>query len=322
MVYAVIMHTSTIPTKVLVGLGLGLVGLFVIGTVATWTMNGIGQTGSGNVASTQSETGSAAPMSSPDRGSMAYDSYTTMPYPIPTPGSSSVSPDRQLIRTSYVSLVVDNLRTRTGAFTDEAKNLGGFASSSALTTLSDGTEQATLALRVPADKLDALLSAVRAQALRITGEQTNNDDTTDQLVDLDARLKALRESDDRYADILKQASGADEILKITQARNDLRLQIEQLSAQQENLKNQVAFSTAYLTMNTETGLPSQPAWRPLQQAKLAWQGLLAGLAGTGTVLIVGLITLPLALVWLGLFWLAIRLGWRLVTWLRRRIFHE
>ncbi len=319
------MTTSRIPTKAVVALGAILVVLFALGTFnaaflqqPSATERASGGSGSSGTATDAYTTPAAAP-TAPGKD-LAGNTASILPYPQTT--SSSVSPDRQVIRTSYLSIIVDDLRTRIDSLSAKAKELGGFASSSAIATLADGTEQASVSLRVPSDKTEGLLQTVRAQALRIVNEQTNNDDATDQLVDLDARLKSLRETDDQYAQILKQASNVDDILKVTQARSDVRTQIEQLAAQQENLKNQVSFSTVSVTMNTETGLPSQPTWRPVQQAKLAWEALLRGLQDTGNVLIVGLVTLPLALLWLGLLWIIARIGWRIVGWLRRRLFNE
>lgn len=320
------MTTSRIPTKAVVALGAFLVVLFALGTfnAAFLQQPSAAEQASGGSASsgtaTDAYTAPAAAPTAPGKDLAGDNTASILPYPQTT--SSSVSPDRQVIRTSYLSIIVDDLRARIDSLSAKAKELGGFASSSAIATLADGTEQASVSLRVPSDKAEGLLQTVRAQALRIASEQTSNDDATDQLVDIGARLASLRETDDQYAQILKQAANVDDILKITQARSDVRTQIEQLAAQQENLKNQVSFSTVSVTMNTETGLPSQPAWRPAQQVRLAWEALLRGLQDTGNLLIVGLVTLPLALLWLGLLWLALRAGWRIVGWLRRRLFNE
>lgn len=248
------------------------------------------------------------------------DSISSSSILFPQPGQTSLSVDRKIIKSAYLSIIVDNLRTRTNELQDKAKALGGFASSSSITTLDDGTENANLTLRVPADKADTALKDVRAIATRIVTDTLNNDDTTDQLVDIEARLKALHESDDQYGQILKQATNVDDILKITQTRNDVRQQIEQLNAQQESIQNQVAFSTISVSMSTETGLPGQPTWRPALEAKRAWQVFIRASEGTLSILIVGLVSLPLVLAWLGIAWLISIFGWRLINWLRKILF--
>ena len=240
-------------------------------------------------------------------------------YPIPY-GTTSLDPNRQFITNVQLSIIVDDFRARITDLEEKAKTLGGFATASATSTLTDGTEQAYLTLRVPADKVDSLLQSIRSLSLRVVDEQKQSDDATDQLVDVDARLTSLRESEAQYGEILKQAVSVDDILRITQARTELRQQIEQLEAQKQNLNSQVAFSTVNVTMSTETGLPSQPAWRPLQQVKLAWQAFLNGLTGTADLLILGTIMIPLLALWLGILWIMGRIGWRIVTWIRRQLF--
>lgn len=245
---------------------------------------------------------------------------TSFPYyPVPF-GQTSLDPNRQFITNYQFSIIVDDLRARALDLEAKAKELGGFASTNTTTTLGDGTEQTYLTLRVPTDKADSLQQSIRSLALRIIDEQKQSTDTTDQLVDIEARLKSLRESETQYSDILKQATNVDEILRITQARTDLRMQIEQLEAQKQNLGSQVAFSTVNVTMSTETGLPSQPTWRPLQEAKLAWQALLNGLAGTANLLIVGIVMIPLILVWIGLLFVFGKLAAGVVTWVRKQFF--
>lgn len=285
-------------------------------TTDPYAMNGAGTP---EEISNQSYAVDAMPTSS--RSAAGADSaITSFPYyPIPY-GQTSLDPNRQFITNYMFNVIVDDLRARAKDFEDRAKELGGFASSSTTSTLSDGTEQTYLALRVPADKADSLQQTIRSVALRVVDEEKQSTDTTDQLVDIEARLKSLRESETQYSDILKQATNVDEILRITQARSDLRMQIEQLEAQKQNLNSQVAFSTVNLTMSTETGLPSEPAWRPLQEAKLAWQALLSGLAGTANLLIAGIVMTPLLLVWLGILWLFGKLLWWTVTWLRKQLF--
>lgn len=318
-------------SKLIMGLGIVLCVVFVIGAIGMFTNNLLGANRA-SVSTTSVSSSGAASMENPsspiNQSTMAVDSsaksstpYIGMPTPI-MPGQTSLSTDRQLIKTANMSVIVDDLRKQSSALEAKAKDLGGFATSSSVTTLGDGAEQAYINLRVPVTKLDALIQSVRAIALRVVDEQTSSDDTTDQLVDIDARLKSLHQADDQYGEILKSATNVDDILKITQARTDIRTQIEQLAAQEQSLKNQVSFSTVTVSMSTETGLPSQAVWRPSQQVKLAWQALVKGFADTGNVLIVGVIMIPLIALWLGLLWFFGRLGWKFIGWIRTRLFNN
>jgi hypothetical protein len=303
-------------------LGAGAIGMMFLGSSNTTTQTAT--VGEGQTNMMPGYATSVAPTVGKDisNPSAISSSSAIGIMPFPQPGQTSVNANRQFITTAFLTVTVDDLRKRTNEFSQKAKDLGGFASSSSINALDDGSEQAAISLRVPTDKVDAMLQTIRSTALHIVNEQTNKDDTTDQLVDLDARLKSLRQTDDQYAEILKQATNVDDILKITQSRTDTRQQIEQLSAQKQNLESQVAFSTVSVSMSTETGLPAKPTWRPAQQAKLAWQAFIRGVEGTVNILIVGILaTLPLIALWLILIWIVAKLGWALITWLRKRIFN-
>lgn len=305
-----------------VGVFLGLVFLVLAcGSVGMmfFPTSTVRQTNSGGSVGTPSPVAPDSATSVATKGDIASPYIS---YPFPQPGQTSLSQNRDLIKTAFLTIIVDNLRTQTDKLSSKAKDLGGFASSSSVGTNTDGTEQATLSLRVPSTSIDALLQTIRSTALRVVDEQISSTDTTDQLVDIDARLKSLHQSDDQYGEILKQATNVNDILQITQARDSIRQQIEQLAAQKQNLESQVSFSTVTVTMSTETGLPGQPTWRPAQQARLAWQAFIRGLQGTVDTLIVGLLTLPLIALWLGLIWIGMRLGWKIIVWIRTRIFNQ
>ena len=313
-----------------IGIFLGVVVLILgIGTIGTMLYSaneirtsdtGMSSNIDGNMLSNPSEIAVPSEFMSKDAAGTSVDMMPFFPYP--QPGQTSLDQDRQLIKNGILTIIVNDLRASSNSLSQKAKDLNGFASSSYINTLPDGTEQANITLRVPAKETDGLLQTIRATATRIVDEQTSSSDTTDQLVDLDARLTSLKQAEAQYAEILKKATSVEDILKVTQAQTDIRTQIEQLAAQQQNLQSQVAFSTITVSMSTETGLPGQPAWLPAQQAKLAWQALIRGLQGTADTLIVGLVFLPLLALWLGLLWLFAKLGYKVIVWIRQRVFRQ
>jgi hypothetical protein len=302
-------------------LGIGTIGMMFYGANGTRTSDsGMSSSIDGNMLSNPSEIAVPSEFMSKDATGTSIDMMPFFPYP--QPGQTSLDQDRKLIKTGFLTIIVNDLRATSTLLSQKAKDLNGFASSSSINTLADGTEQAFITLRVPDKNTDSLLQAIRSNATRVVDEETNSSDTTDQLVDLEARLNSLRQAEAQYSEILKKATSVEDILKITQAQTDIRTQIEQLAAQQQNLQSQVSFSTINVSMSTETGLPGQPAWLPAQQAKLAWQALIRGLQGTADTLIIGLVFLPLLAIWLGLLWLFAKLGYKVIVWIRQRVFRQ
>lgn len=158
------------------------------------------------------------------------------------PGTPRVQP--QLIKTATLELDVENienaienltqiLQRQQGDILDlnyeqsDAENAGQFAS---------------LQVRVPQRNLDTTLKKFGALGT-ITRQNVSAEDVSDQLVDLGARLRNLRQAEESILKILDRAGSMNDVLTVSRELRTVRQEIEQIAAQQNNLQNQVAYST-------------------------------------------------------------------------------
>lgn len=233
-------------------------------------------------------------------------------------GRVSLSADRSLIHTASLSLIVSDLSQAVSSAKTLASAAGGFTESSSTTELTTGTTVANMTLRVPSTAFEATLASVKNLALHVSDETQTATDTSDELVDIAARLKSLKALETQYLELLDAADSVEDTLKVTQELASVRAQIEQLEAQQENINGQVAFSTITLSLSSE-GTPSG-AWQPGLQAQQAWAALLLGFQALANILIITVVSLPLFIAWILITLVAIRLGMYAVTWLRTTLF--
>ena len=118
---------------------------------------------------------------------------------------------------------------------------------------------ASMRIRVPQNKLPATLDALgrlgTVQKQTLTAEDVSN-----QLVDLDARLRNLRKSEELTLKIMERSGSIGDVLKASQQVNSIRDEIERIDAQLKKLRDQVAYST--ILLNLETTISASPETQP------------------------------------------------------------
>lgn len=149
----------------------------------------------------------------------------------PPPPTGVPGADPRIVKHADLAIEVDGSVTE--AFervTDVARSQGGFVVSSSTSSVEEGPGSADLVLRVPVDRFDAARADLAAVG-EVRSVQVGGDDVTAQLVDLEARLRALRSEEDALSGLLGQAGNVGEVLAVRQQVSATRLEIEQVAAQ-------------------------------------------------------------------------------------------
>lgn len=131
-------------------------------------------------------------------------------------------------------------------------------------SLQGEAQQILITLRVPYHRLDSVLSDIRDLGT-VQQQSITVEDVSDQLVDLDARLKNLRKSEAALLDIMERSGDIADVLEVSRELSHVRESIERLAAQQQNLERRVAYSYIYLTLKSPTTAvtPLRPAGETL-----------------------------------------------------------
>jgi hypothetical protein len=177
---------------------------------------------------------------------------------------SLLAQTRDLIMTANVAMRSDDPWKTADSAKQIARDLGGMLIG--LNESGSGTQRnATLVMSVPSTRFDDAIAALKKLDGEVVSSSVDAKDVTDQLVDLDARITTLKAEEQRYLALFARANTVDELLKVQAALSQLRTQIEQLSAQQKNMKDRVAFSTISLSVSPIVNpTPSDPIakWDP------------------------------------------------------------
>ncbi|MBX0323381.1 DUF4349 domain-containing protein [Halomicroarcula sp. F13] len=165
-------------------------------------------------------------------------------------GSGSVQVDaaaqqRAIIKTGRMVVEVENFSQSRATIASQARQYGGYVSGSNQRLHRTGNETWTsgyVVVRVPNERYQSMQDDVAAEGT-VLSEETNTEDVTDQLVDLEARLENLRQRRARLRTFYEDANDTEELLRIEEQLSDVQGQIERLEAKQRSLEQRVAFST-------------------------------------------------------------------------------
>jgi len=112
--------------------------------------------------------------------------------------------------------------------------------------------RAELRLRVASDRLSDVLNELRTLG-HVISEKVTGDDVTNQIVDVDARLRNARRIETELLELMdkRKDSPLNEIIALRREINNVRSEIERLDAQQSNLNHLVSLATVLVILRTE-----------------------------------------------------------------------
>jgi Ca-activated chloride channel homolog len=181
---------------------------------------------------------------------------------------STVTVDRQVIRTGYVSMrVADVAKSAFDVHALVAKRNGVVSAED--TQSSGDSTYATITAQIPAADLDAFVADVSALGT-VDSININAQDVTTQVVDLDARIKALQTSVDRMTQLLAQATRIEDLLAIETQLSQRQAELDSLKAQRTWLGDQVAMSTVTVNLSPETQITEVDAPGFLSGLQSGW----------------------------------------------------
>ncbi|HEX4904596.1 MAG TPA: DUF4349 domain-containing protein [Acidimicrobiales bacterium] len=132
-----------------------------------------------------------------------------------------------------------------------ARTLGGFVQSSSTTSFEEGDASGEITLRVPVDRYDEAMEQL-GKIGSVESSAEEGEDVTDQLIDLGARVRALRAEEDALNALMADAANVNEVLAVRSTAVSIRQQIEQLAAQQASLEDRSSFSTIHVVLHEAT----------------------------------------------------------------------
>lgn len=198
--------------------------------------------------------------------------------------------ERKIIKEGEISFETKDVNETKSSIAKTVQELNGYIAKDEVLDYSDKLEH-RLSIRVPADKFDLLLSKISESTEKLDSKNISVLDVTEEYIDVDARLKTKRELEERYKQLLKQATKVEEILSIEKELGKQREEIESVEGRLRYLKDKISLSsltvTYYQRTNSAFGFSSKFG----QAIKNGWNNLLGfciGLTNLWAFILIGI----------------------------------
>lgn len=156
-----------------------------------------------------------------------------------------------LVRTARLTLVPQDFENARAEMDRIVVEAGGFMGQIFVTGTRAGERSIGATLRIPRDRLDETLKALKGLG-RVTYESQQGDDVTQRSVDLDARLSNARASELRLKQILETRTGRlSDVLDVEREIARVRGEIEEMEAQRKSLDRRISYAEVTVQMNEE-----------------------------------------------------------------------
>lgn len=153
-----------------------------------------------------------------------------------------------IVRTASLSVEVKDVAKALDAARTAVENAGGYVGDENTTRDEDGQEQTRVVLRVPADRYDDVLTGLQG-AGRLLERTAKAEDVTDQVVDVDSRIKSQRASVARVRALMERAERIDDVVALESELSRREADLESLLAQQASLKDRTSLATITLSLS-------------------------------------------------------------------------
>lgn len=229
------------------------------------------------------------------------------------PPAGAPAVQRKLVKTVDLELRVRDTEATAAALRGLAEAEGGYLAAMNATRRSDLLYY-SLTLRVPVERLEQTVARAKEGVDRVEREAIRSEDVTERYVDLEARLRTLRATEDELRQLLaesrERSRNVEEIMAVYRQLTEIRSQIEQIQGQLQSLGMLAALSTLNVELvPTEAARPIvAEGWRPGETFRGAVRALVKALQGLADLAIVLLVVgVPLALAVVVPVWLLVRL---------------
>jgi hypothetical protein len=133
-----------------------------------------------------------------------------------------------------------------------------------------------IVIRVPTENFQSMIDGVSNGVDYFDQKEISRKDVTEEFVDLQARLKAKRQLEERYLQLLKQAKNVKEMLEIERELSKIREEIEAKEGRLQYLQNKVSLSTIYINFYKTTsskGVSMSYGQKMVNALKGGWNGI-------------------------------------------------
>ncbi|MFE9648450.1 DUF4349 domain-containing protein [Streptomyces sp. NPDC006365] len=153
-----------------------------------------------------------------------------------------------IIRTASLTVQVKDVPKALAEARTAVENAGGIVGNETTDRDRKGREHSRVVLRVPTDRYEEVLADLEGSG-RLINRTAKAQDVTDQVVDVESRIKTQRASVIRIRELMDQATKLSDVVTLEGELSTRQADLESLLAQQASLKDRTSLATITLSLS-------------------------------------------------------------------------
>ncbi|CAM5517354.1 Lipoprotein OS=Streptomyces fumanus OX=67302 GN=GCM10018772_39580 PE=4 SV=1 [Streptomyces fumanus] len=158
-----------------------------------------------------------------------------------------LTPDH-VIHTASLTVEVENVPKALARARAATESAGGYVGEESTARDEEGAEYTEVVLRVPVDAYDKVLAGLEGTG-RLVERNAEARDVTDQVVDVDSRVKTQRASVARIRELMDRATKLSDVVTLEGELSSRQAELESLLARQASLKDRTDLATITLSLS-------------------------------------------------------------------------
>lgn len=167
-------------------------------------------------------------------------------------GAGATAPPKaaatHVIRTASLTVQVEDVPKALDEARTTVENAGGYVGDEDTSRDEEGRERTRLELRVPVDAYQDVLDGLEG-AGKLLHRGAKAQDVTDQVVDVESRVKSQRASVARVRELMDRATKLSDVVTLEGELSSRQTELEALLAQQASLKDRTSLATITLSLS-------------------------------------------------------------------------
>ncbi|MFE2513059.1 DUF4349 domain-containing protein [Streptomyces naganishii] len=219
---------------------------------AALALTGCGAGGDSGSSSGGKAAGDTARRADPGGAARAADGSGSARGGGAAPGSQATGAPKltasSIIRTASLTVRVKDVPKALEMARTTAENAGGYVGDETTSRDEEGHEETRVVLRVPSARYDEVLTGLAGTG-RLIERTAKAQDVTDQVVDVDSRVKSQRASVARVRALMDKATKLGDVVTLEGELSRREADLEALLAQQASLKDRTSLATITLSLS-------------------------------------------------------------------------
>lgn len=171
------------------------------------------------------------------------------PIPNKTAGNSTelTTYERKIIKNAFLSFESDKPEENVRTISQLVSKNQGYIISNNQSKI-DNVNEFRINFKVPFQRFDAVLLEIEKKGGVLISKSVSSDDVTEEFIDNESQVKAQKELELRYLQLVKQAKTIKDMLEIEAKLSEVRGNIERIEGRQRFLQNNTQFSQFEITI--------------------------------------------------------------------------